>query len=765
MSADQPPLIAIVGNPNSGKTTIFNLLTGLRQKVGNYPGVTVEKKIGECYSQHGKKLRLIDLPGAYSLNARSPDEAVLRDVLLGRRSDTPRPDRVVFIADAANLERNCYLLTQVLELGLPTVLVLNMMDIAQAKEWQIDVKKLGELLGVPVVPMSATQGSGTVELKSAISREDTPLPRWQSPPLPEDIRQSVQKTHLALIQAGAAHKNSTLLEPLYLLSDHDPLHAGIQDSYLAQVDQGRAALEAAHPGWEDQLVNDRYAAIENLTAQVLRRPAEEKPTFTQKLDAILLHPLLGGVAMLGFLSILFYLIFSFAEIPMGWVDEAFGALGSWVTGVMPEGDLRDLIVQGAIAGVGGVVIFLPQILILFFFIGLMEDTGYMARVAFILDRLMSLVGLNGKAFLPFLSSYACAIPGVMATRTIDSPKDRLITILIAPLASCTARIPVYVLLISVFMPEDVSAWKKSGIMVGLYALGTLGAFFFAWVFNKGLMRGANAPMILEMPTYKMPALKSVLLLVWHRAKAFLVRAGTIIFAISILIWAASTYPKDHDLAERAHALEEKITELTEAAGGEDKAGETAVTESLAKPGPRPENENANSAAAEAETEAAAEPESPELVAARAELAEVNSKHLAQSFAGRAGHLIEPVIKPLGYDWKIGIGLIGSFAAREVFVNTMSVVYAVQAQDDEDQAPVRERIQQEKRADGTPVYTPLVCLSLLVFYVFAMQCVSTMAIVKRETGKWSWMWFQLGFMTGTAYLLSLAVYQIGTALGY
>ncbi|HEY1080722.1 MAG TPA: ferrous iron transport protein B [Prosthecobacter sp.] len=726
MSAEAP-LIAIVGNPNSGKTTIFNQLTGLRQKVGNYPGVTVEKKIGECYSQHGKKLRLIDLPGAYSLNARSPDEAVLRDVLLGRRADTPRPDRVVFIADAANLERNLYLLTQVLELGLPVVLVLNMMDIAEAKEWRIDLPKLSAALGVPVVPMQATKGTGFLELKTAISREDLPLPRWQSAPLPEDIRGALHTTHAQLIQSGAAHAKSTVLEPLYLLSDHDPLHAGIQDAHLEQVKKGREALEAAHPGWEDQLVNDRYQEIEKLTQEILRRPEKEKPTFTQKLDAVLLHPFLGGAIMLAFLTFLFYLIFTVAETPMGWIDSAFGSLGTWVQAQMPEGDLRDLIVDGAIAGVGGVVIFLPQILILFFFIGIMEDTGYMARVAFILDRLMSMVGLNGKAFLPFLSSYACAIPGVMATRTIDSPKDRLITILIAPLASCTARIPVYVLLISVFMPDTVSTWAKAGIMVGLYALGTLGAFFFAWVLNKGIMRGANAPMILEMPTYKMPALKSILLLVSQRAKAFLLRAGTIIFGISILIWAASTYPKNQDLHDHAAKVEERISGLE----------------------------------ARAEDPAAA----AELEAAKAELATVKSQHLAQSIAGRAGHLIEPVIKPLGYDWKIGIGLIGSFAAREVFVNTMSVVYAVQADDDEDLAPVRDRIREEKRPDGSLVYTPLVCISLLVFYVFAMQCVSTMAVVKRETGSWRWMWFQLGFMSGTAYILSLAVYQIGTLMGY
>jgi ferrous iron transport protein B len=723
MSAPHSPLLAIVGNPNSGKTTLFNLLTGLRQKVANYPGVTVEKKIGECWSQHGKKLRLIDLPGAYSLNARSPDEAVLRDVLLGRRNDTPRPDRVVIVLDAANLERNMYLASQILELGLPTIVVLNMMDIAAAKQWRIHVAQLSEELGVPVIPMQATTGQGLQELKSAMSREDLPQPRWHSAPLPEDILASLQTTQAQLIAAGAVPERASLLEPLYLLSDHDPLHAGIADAQLTQLAAGRDALEKAHPGWEDQLVQDRYTRIEALCSQILIRPDREPVTMTQKLDRWLLHPIYGGLFVLSYLVFLFYLIFKVAEGPMGWIEDAFAALGSWVTVVMPPGDLRDLIVDGAINGVSGVVVFLPQILILFFFIGIMEDTGYMARLAFIMDRLMSFVGLNGKAFLPFLSSYACAVPGVMAARTIDSPKDRLITILISPLASCSARLPVYLLLISALMPDSVSPWARAGIMVSLYALGTLGAFGFAWIFNKGILRGANAPMILEMPNYKLPSVKAILLQVSQRAKAFLVRAGTVIFGMSILIWAASTYPKDRALIAQAETIVAKQESLTA-------SGDLAAA-----------------------------------AAAEEELAAVKSRQLSQSLAGRAGHLIEPLIQPLGYDWKIGIGLIGSFAARELFVNTMAVVYAVSSGEVEDMTPLRDRIQQETRADGRPIYSPLVCLSLLVFYVFAMQCVSTMAIVKRETGSYAWMWFQLAYMSGTAYLLALGIYQIGSALGY
>lgn len=688
-TAAETPLIAIVGNPNSGKTTLFNLLTGLKQKVANYPGVTVEKKIGECYSQHGKKLRLIDLPGAYSLNARSPDEAVLRDVLLGRRPETPRPDRVVCVVDSANLERNLYLISQVLELGLPTILVLNMVDVAEQREWRIDATKLSELLGIPVVKTQAVTGQGLIELKLALSRDDVPATKWQSAVIPAGVRAALESSRGPLCETGAIHAKASLLEPLYLLSGHDPTHYGLADAQMSRIHELRQSIDAAFPGWEDDLVAERYRSIEKLCAEVLRRPDQEIETITDKLDRIFLHPVLGFVNLALVFVLLGYLIFSVASVPMGWIEGWFGDLGKWVESLMSPGDLRDLMVNGVVSGVGGVVIFLPQIVILFFFIGLMEDTGYMARLAFIMDWLMSKVGLNGKSFLPFLSSYACAVPGVMAARTIDSPKDRLITILIAPLASCSARLPVYTLLIGLLFPSR--PLTQGLLMMALYALGTGAAFVFAWIFSKGIMKGDSSPMILEMPPYKRPALKSILLLVWQRAKAFLVRAGTIILGISILIWAASTYPKSNT---------------------EDK-----------------------------------------------------SLQLENSFAGRAGKLIEPAIKPLGYDWKIGIGLIGSFAAREVFNTTMGVVYAVESEDEENLNPLREKLASERRADGKPVYTPLVCISLLVFYVFAMQCISTIAIVKRETGSWKWALFQLGYMTGTAYVLSLLIYQIGTALGY
>ena len=686
-----PPLLyALVGNPNCGKTTIFNALTGLRQKVANYPGVTVEKKVGECFSQHGKPMRLIDLPGAYSLNARSPDEAVLRDVLLGRRTDTPRPDRVICIADASNLERNLYLVTQVLELGIPTVLVLNMVDVAESKLWRIEASKLSEELGIPVIPMQANSGMGLIELKIAMSQESLMPSRWASPKLPDAIQDALVESRDILTQAGAIHEKSTLLEPLYLLSEHDPSHHGIAASHVEKVISRRRAMEESFPGWEDQLVNDRYAAIETLSNLVIRRPDTPQQTLTDRIDRVLLHPVWGFATLLAVLCFLFYLIFTVAAGPMELIESTFNSLGEWVQSKMPPGDLRDLIVQGGIAGVSGVLIFLPQILLLFFFIGLMEDTGYMSRIAFIMDWLMSKVGLNGKSFLPVLSSYACAVPGIMATRTIDDPKHRLITILVAPFASCSARLPVYGLLIPAMLPrETASPLVQAGLMLGMYALGTGGAFFFAWLFNRGIMRGASSPMILEMPDYRMPALKSILLHVWERASLFIKRAGTVILGLSILIWAASTYPKSEGTA---------------------------------------------------------------------------SEQLANSYAGQAGHLIAPIIQPLGYDWKIGIGLISSFAAREVFVNTMSVVYSVESET-EDLQPLRQRLSGEKWPDGRPIFTPLVCLSLMVFYVFAMQCISTIAIVKRETNSWRWPLFQLAYMTATAYIMSLLVYQIGSALGY
>jgi ferrous iron transport protein B len=689
-----PLTFALVGNPNCGKTTLFNALTGLKQKVGNYPGVTVERKEGECYSQHGKKLRLIDLPGTYSLSARSPDEAVMRDVLLGRRPDTPRPDRVIVVIDASNLERNLYLLTQILELGLPVIVALNMTDVAEEKGLVIDVPLLSERLGVPVVPIQATEKKGIIELKAAMSRENLITPKGHEAAIPADLRAVLEHTRDTLAKAGAAVASRSLLEPLYLLSDHDPSRQTLDSATFRALAAERKRVDEALPGWEDTLVATRYDAIGNLLGGVVRSTADGTATLTDRVDAILLHRVWGWVSLIGMLGGIFFLIFSFANIPMAWVESLFGVLSGWVENAMPEGDLRSLIVDGALAGVQGVVIFLPQIVILFFFIGIMEDTGYMARIAFIMDRFMGKVGLNGRSFLPLLSSYACAVPGVMAARTIDSPKDRLITILVVPLASCSARLPVYLLLIGTMVPgEVVPTMTKVLVLLSMYALGTLGAFFFAWLFNRTMMKGTTSVMILELPSYRHPSWGSIGLHLWERTRLFIRRAGTVILGLSIILWALMTYPKS-DTDDPSQAI-------------------------------------------------------------------------AASYGGKFGHAIEPVIKPLGYDWKIGIGLAGSFAAREVFVSTMSIIYAIEQDDDEEvtRHVLAEKLRQEKHADGRPIYSIATCLSLMVFYVFAMQCLSTVAVVRRETNGWKWPLFQLGYMTGAAYVAALVVYQTCRLLGY
>ena len=506
-------VFALVGNPNSGKTTLFNALTGMRQKVGNYPGVTVERKEGTCFSQHGEEYLVIDLPGAYSLNARSPDEEILRDVLLGCRDDTPIPDAIICIIDSTNLERNLYFASQILELGRPTIIVLNMMDLATAREIELDAAKLSELLGVPVIPMQAHHRIGLPELRIAMSRDDL-KPSGHRVPLPAEL------------EAALAQE-----------ADQDRANLYLPGKYPQQ-------RHPADSKWEERLITARYDAIQKICDASKREIDPGHVTSTDRLDKFFLHPIFGWAAFAAILGTLFFLIFKYAEIPMGWIDALFATLSGWVTNSMPPGDLRDLITDGIIAGVGGVIIFLPQILILFFFIGLMEDTGYMSRVAFLMDRVMKSVGLNGKSFVPLLSSHACAVPSIMGTRTIENPRERLITILVAPFAGCTARLPVYLLMIAVLVPTDrVPAASKAFLLVGLYGLGIIGIIAFAALFNRVLKREKSSAPIMELPSYKAPSLHAIFLHLWERSKIFIRRAGTIILGISIILWALQTYPK------------------------------------------------------------------------------------------------------------------------------------------------------------------------------------------------------------------------------
>ena len=602
---------ALVGNPNTGKTTLFNALTGLRQKVANYPGVTVEKKTGTGRNRHGEEFTVIDLPGAYSLEAKSPDEEVTRAVLHGERADTPKPDAVLCLVDASNLERHLYLATQVMELDLPVIVVVNKTDTAEERGITVATKKLEERLGVPVVPMQANERVGMEALQVALSAEPAK-------------------------------------------ADWKPV-------------EGDTAA--------------RYKAIGKLREGAVARSDEERLTPSDKWDRVLVHPVFGWLILLGILGGLFFTLFSLAGYPMDLIDGAFGWLGEQVETRMADGDLRALITEGIIGGVGGVVIFLPQILILFFFIGLMENTGYLARVSFMMDRLMAGVGLNGKAFVPLLSSYACAIPGIMATRTMESARDRLITTLIAPITSCSARLPVYVMLIALMLPVG-TAGQKALVMLGLYVLSILGVYAFAYVFNRTLKQTDKTLLVLELPSYQRPSWREVAMQMFDRGKIFLRRAGTVILGLSIVLWALTTYPKSDS--------EDGIAQLEHSA------------------------------------------------------------------AGQIGKTIEPIIEPLGYDWKMGIGLVASFAAREVFVSTMSIIYLGEEAEEDS---IRDRMAAETRDDGKPAYDLRTCLSLLVFYVFAMQCLSTVAVTRRETNSWRWAILQVVYLTGFAYLAALATYQV------
>lgn len=686
--------IAIIGNPNSGKTSIFNALTGMRQKVGNYPGVTVEKKVGSLSFVDGTEALLVDLPGTYSLSASSPDEKIATDVLLGKLHGTTPPELVICVLDAANLERNLYLFSQIIDHHIPVVVALNMVDIAERDGVKINVEKLSQELGVPVVPTVGSRGIGIEALRGIISGQISVSPRVREWRLPDALNKEWNAlTHqlrdrYRLSEATAWNEAIALLTSPDILADradrYDP-------DFLKSIRKNHEKMTFLGIDPQSVIVEARYDWIKNVCEKSLISGNGSTGTESDKIDRILTHKVWGYVIFLGLMAVVFQTIFSWATAPMEFIASGFEMLGSSVKSAMPPGDLRNLIVNGALPGVGAVVMFLPQILFLFFFLGLLEDTGYMARAAFIMDKLMGKVGLHGKSFIPLLSSFACAIPGIMATRTIDSRKDRLVTMLVAPLIGCSARLPVYTLLIAAFIPQEqlLGIFSLPGLtLIGLYLLGLGMALAFAWIFKKTLLKGEVPTFIMELPPYKMPSLKSVLIQMWERSYVFLRKAGTIILGVSIILWFLASYPK----------LE----------------GSSSAVQ------------------------------------------------LEQSFAGRAGHLIEPLIAPLGFDWKIGIGLIGSLLQREVFVSTMGTIYNVKNADDETgTVSLRDQMRADINPEtGEPVFTTLTALCLLVYYVLAMQCMSTLAVVRRETNSWKWPLFQLAYMTGLAYSVTLAVNVVG-----
>ena len=691
--------VALAGNPNCGKTTLFNAMTGLRQKVGNYPGVTVEKKAGKYFGSHGEPMEVLDLPGTYSLHGRSPDEAIACEVLLGERADTPRPDVVVAVLDATNLERNLYLLAQIVELRTPMIVALNMVDLAEARGLRVDPKALEEALGVPVIATVASEKVGLIELKQALSRVSLVSP-LKVAPMPAPIEAAVNNISSVLVGLHPDRRGVARAEALMLLAQPDGSpRLGGAPALATVVTAAQKSVHAAGLDPVSDPVEARYAWAQEIVERCQRGGGGHTVTVSDRLDAVLTHQVWGWVSFMAVLGLMFFCIFTVAQYPMDWINSMVDWAGGHVAAMIPAGELQSLVKDGVLAGAGSVLVFLPQILILFFFIGLLEDTGYMARAAFIMDRLMSRVGLHGKSFIPLLSSFACAIPGIMASRTIENRKDRLATIFIAPFMSCPARLPVYALLIALFFPPDrVSAWQKAALMVGMYVIGMLAAFGTAWLFKRTLLKGETPMLLLELPPYHVPKVRSVAVQMWHRSRIFVWRVGTVILALSVVIWALARYP-------------------------------------------RPADPNASAGVA-----------------------------ISQSFAGQLGHGMEPAIRPLGFDWKIGIGLVTSFAAREVFVGTMAIVHnigddASGGDDDKNMGAIRNALRGDRWPDGRPVFTPLVCVGLMVFYVLAMQCVSTVAVVRRETGGWFWPLFQFAYMTGLAYVASLVIYQGGRLLGW
>ena len=705
-------LVALAGNPNVGKTTIFNRLTGLRAHVGNYPGVTVEKKTGSLRGD-GPPVEIIDVPGTYSLDPKSLDEDIAYRVLVGRIADARRPDLVVCIVDATNLERTLYLASQVIDLGIPTILVLNMTDQAAARGIDVDAAKLSEELGLPVIPAAAVRGRGIDEIVSAL-RAPLPPPaarRWQ---LDSRVAERVDEIAAGIAEAQpelpiAQHWSDALRA---IASDSSVFLEAPPSSALLQetIRQHREELEAEEVPYRHAEITGRYRWITPLVARATTGRAVGSITWSDRIDRVLTHPIAGPAIFFAILTVVFQAVFAWAVPFMDFIDGGFAAFGGALSRALPAGPVESLLVDGAIAGVGAVVIFLPQILILFFFLGLLEDTGYMARAAFLMDRLMRRVGLSGRSVVPLLSGFACAIPAVMAARTIENERDRLVTILVTPLMTCSARLPVYTLLISAFVPGDtvLGIFGRQGLVLfGLYALGVGLAVAAAATLKRFVVRGTPSLFVLELPPYRRPSLRDVWWRMVERSKLFLRRAGTIIFATSVVLWFLAYYPRPPEPVSLAAGVP------TVAAVGD-----------------------------EAERDA-----------------------LAYSIMGRIGHLIEPVIAPLGYDWKIGIALIASFAAREVAVSALGTIYAV-SDADETSEPLIERLKADvDPVTGEPVFTPLVAASLMIFFVIAIQCMSTVAIVRRETGTWQWPLFLVTYLTTFAWIGAFVTYQGGRILGF
>ncbi len=682
-----PLTVALLGNPNVGKSTLFTALAGIPTRVGNYPGVTVEEKVGR-FTHRGRAIDLVDLPGTYSLAPQSPDERVAVDVLHGRMPGVPRPDCILVVADATNLPRNMFLATQALEVGVPVVVALALADVADRKGIRIDVAELSRRLGCPVVRVAPPTGEGVAAIRDSVVEAAV------GPP-PQPLRLAAQEFGTAARPAAAAEAIA------------------------------------------------RYAAIERLLEGVVGG-SDTTPLMEDRIDAILTHRFWGTLIFAGVMLAMFASIFWLAPPLMDLISAGMDRLSAFVAGVLPEGAIRSLIVDGILAGVSGTVVFVPQIALLFLFVAILEGCGYLARAAYLMDRLLVGVGLSGKSFIPLLSSFACAIPGIMAARTIENRRDRLLTILVAPLMSCSARLPVYLLLCGAFVPDRAAGlpWLplKAAVLAGLYALGVVVAAVVAWVLSRTVFHGPPQPFVMELPGWRWPRPAVVLERAREAAWSFLQNAGTLIVALSIVLWALMTYPRNEQAVDTdIAALRQSIDERIKAADDND-----------------PDR-------AELVTQLEALDTADGLAAARQGAAQ------RYSVLGRAGRLVEPLVKPLGWDWRIGCAALASFPAREVVLGTLGVIYNLGDVDpgEAEGATALERRLKAARWDGTnrPVFTLPVALSIMVFFALCAQCASTLVVIGRETGSWVWPVVTFAYMTALAWLGAFAIYRIGLALGW
>ena len=704
----------MVGNPNTGKSTVFNALTGLKQKIANYPGVTVERKTGQIKID-GIQHNIIDLPGAYSLNYKKIDERIAYETLIGRNEYEQKPNLVIVVVDSSNLDRNLYLATQVMDLGLPMILLLNMTDIAQERGIKIDSGKIEKCLNIPVVPIIAKNTKDVEKVKQAIRNHDLSTPKPLSWKPDNTLRIAIE---LVINKWIKPHTNipeqAWYIEALRLISDNQITndffeHQEIETAHVV-IAEARAIIERGGGNPIAVEVLKRYNFIGECTEGAATKEKAGHLTLSDKIDTIVTHKVLGPVIFVIVLLVMFQAIFSWASPFMDMIDWLFIQTGNWLANTLPPGMLTDLLVEGVIAGLGGVVIFLPQIVFLFFFIYVLEGTGYMARAAFVMDGFMSKVGLHGRSVVPLMSGFACAIPGIMATRTIDNWRDRIITIMVLPFMACSARLPVYALMIAAFIPATpvLGIFSLQGItFFGLYIFGIVMALIAASVMKRFFPKGKQTPFIMELPSYKMPKWSVVFQNVFERGRIFITEAGKIIIAISIVLWFLASFPKV------------EIPQNT---------GDISQTGSSFNP-----------------------------------LEDPDSYQLKHSYAGKFGHFIEPVLKPLGFDWKIGIGLITSFAAREIMVGTLNTIYSIEGGDSEITTLKEKLINDINPETGKPVYSVATAISLMIFFALAMQCMSTIAIVKRETNSWKWPIWMFTYMTALAYICSLLAFQIGSRL--